>query len=998
MRATTICGALVLALLVPLGLEAQQPATGQVNGTITSAESGQPVPSVQISIRGTRLGAITNADGRYRILNVPAGSQVLQTASIGYTAMEQPIVVIADSAITVNFSIASRSTVLGKVVVVGYGQTQRQEEITSAVKAVTADEFIKGPALDIGSAIAGKVPGLVVNTPSGNPRGDTEISLRGVTTIQGSRNPLILVDGVPGNLETVPTEDIASITVMKDGSAAAVYGSRASNGVILVTTKRHTGGKPTIRYDGYASYQTIYNAPDFLDAADYRRLIAEGYAFEDLGGNTDWQDAMLRNPVSYRHNLSLSGGDANTNYTASVNYENAEGIFIRSDNREVTGRGNIRQSMFDGKLQADLNIVSRTSSAFVGPSFDGAWRQALIRNPTDRLKDDNGMWQERGTYMYTNPIGLIEENNGETEQRNTRMHATVTFRPIEVFQISLMGGTTRSSSLTGSATTFRHVNTTQSGQNGTASRSTSSGLDKILELVGSYDDSFGNNNIAVIGGYSYQDEMNESFNAFNRGFPTDLFGYNSLGSGQALTSGEASMGSGKDSYTLIGFFSRVNYDWQNRFLVTGSVRYEGNSRFGAGNKWGVFPGVSAGWRLTEESFMQGLPFDDLKLRAGYGVTGIAPSSSYLSLTSYNYGARFFYNGQWVQGLAPARNPNPDLKWEEKHEVNVGLDFSMWDSRLSGSFDAYRRDTKDMLYNYSVPVPPNLFGSILANVGNMRNEGLEGELTYEVLRGGDLRWTSSLNASTNRNKLVSLSNQTYQTVSGFTTGGTGEPIQQSTHRVDVGKKLGNFYGFESVDIDDNGEWIVLDSIGERIPIDDATDTDRRILGNGIPKYFAGWNNTVRFGNLDFSANMRGAFGFQILNFQRMYYENPTILHYNMLKSAFKPVYGKRQADGSPRTVDYDLAYVSYYVEDGDYWKLDNATLGYTIPTGLLGRASSVVSNARVYLSGRNLFTITGYKGMDPEVPFAGNNSLTPSSDSRDTYPTTRSFTFGMTLGF
>ena len=994
MRAKTICGALVFSLLVPLGLAAQQPGTGQVTGTITSAESGQPVPSVQVSIRDTRLGAITNADGRFRILNVPAGSHVLQTASIGYTALEQPIVVIADSSITVNFSIASRSTVLGKVVVVGYG-TQRQEEITGAVSSADTADFIKGPARDAASLIAGKIPGLVVNTPSGNPTSGTEISLRGTTTIQGNRNPLILVDGIPGGLSTVPAEDIASITVLKDGSAAAVYGSRASNGVILVTTKRHSGGKPTIRYDAYTSYQTIYNRPDFLTASDYRRLIVDGYGFQDLGNSTDWMDEMLRNPLSYRHNLSLSGGDANTNYTASVNYENTEGIMIRSDNREITGRGNIRQAMFDGKLQADLNIVSRTQSNFSGAGYNGAWRQALIRNPTDRMLDDDGMWQERGTYMYTNPIGLIKEVNGEFESRNTRMHGTVTFRPIDVFQVSLMGGTTRSSSMGGSATTFRHVSTTQSGQNGTAGMDAGESLDRILELTGTYDDAFGDHNVALLGGYSYQDSEDRGFSASNRGFPTDLFGYAALGEGEALNEGEADMDSDRSSDRLIGFFSRLNYDWQNRFLVTGTVRYEGNSRFGADHKWGLFPGISAAWRLTEEGFMQGLPFDDLKIRAGYGVTGIAPTSSYLSLTSYEYNSRMLYNGEWVQGLRPARNPNPNLKWEEKHEVNVGVDFSLWESRLTGSLDAYRRDTKDMLYNYSVPVPPNLFGSILANVGNMRNEGLEGELTYDVFSGPRLRWTTSVNGSTNRNKLVSLSNEIYQTSSGYTIGGTGEPIQQSTHRVDVGKKIGNFYGFESVDIDDNGVWVVLDSAGERISIEDANDNDRRVLGNGIPKYYAGWNNSVRFGNFDFSANMRGAFGYQILNYQRLYYENPTILQYNMLKSAFDPVYGKRKADGTPRTVNYNLAYVSYYVEDGDYWKLDNATLGYSIPARLLGRTSSVVSNARVYLSGRNLLTLTGYKGMDPEVSSSG---LEPGRDQRDAYPTTRMFTFGLTLGF
>ena len=991
MRTRMISATLLFSLLVPLTVLAQ--GTGQVTGTVTSA-AGQPVPSVQVRIRGTALGGITTSEGRYRILNVPAGSHVLQTISIGYNPIEQPIIVVADSTIVVDLRIESRSTVLGDVVVVGYG-TQRREEITSAVSSIDTSNFIPGPARDAASLIAGKIPGLAVTTPSGNPTAGSQISLRGHTTIQGSTNPLVLIDGVPGNLSTLPPEDIASITVLKDGSAAAVYGSRASNGVILVTSKRHSGGKPTIRYDAYTGYQTIYNRPDFLTAADYRRLKAEGYGFQDLGGNTDWMGSLLRNPLSQRHNVALSGGDASTNYSASLNYENTEGILLRSDYREVTGRANIRHSMYEGKLEADLNLVSRTQDFFSGPDYNWAWRQAIIRNPTDSMRTADGAWRERGTYMYYNPLGLVMEHDGESENRTTRMHGTLTFRPIDVLRLSLMGGTTRSSSMHGNATTFRHVETTQSGRNGTAFRSTGAGLERILELTGTFENRYGDHDVTVLGGYSYQDNEDESFSAFNRGFPTDLFGYNALESGTALTEGQATMNSDKSSNKLIGFFSRVNYDWQNRFLLMGTLRYEGDSRFGADHKWGMFPGVSAGWRLTEESFMEGLPFDDLRLRAGYGVTGIAPNQSYLSLASYSYGARVLYQGNWVRGLAPSRNANPDLKWEEKHEVNIGVDFAMFDSRLNGAIDVYRRDTKDMLYNYSVPVPPNLFGSQRANVGNMRNEGLEGELSYEVFESPRFQWTTSVNGSTNRNKLVSLSNRQFRTSDAFFEGHTGEPIQQTTHRIEVGGKIGNFYGFKSVDIDAAGEWIVLDSAGVRIPIDSAGSQDRRVLGNGIPKYYAGWNNTARFGNFDFSANMRGAFGFQILNFQRMYYENPKILQYNMLRSAFNPVYGKRKADGSPLTVNYDLAYVSYYIEDGDYWKLDNATIGYTLGERTRGLLSGVVTNARVYLSGRNLLTLTGYKGMDPEVNTSG---LAPGNDSRDTYPTTRMFTAGVTVSF
>ena len=347
----------------------------------------------------------------------------------------------------------------------------------------------------------------------------------------------------------------------------------------------------------------------------------------------------------------------------------------------------------------------------------------------------------------------------------------------------------------------------------------------------------------------------------------------------------------------------------------------------------------------------------------------------------------------MQGLAPARNPNPNLRWEEKRELNNGIDYSLFNSRLNGSVDVYRRETHDMLYNYSVPVPPYLFGNILANVGSMRNSGVEAQLSYDVLRGKNLRWTTSANWSKNTNRLLTLSNETFQPSSDCTTlGGTGEPIQVSTHQMCVGQQIGNFYGWKSVDIDDKGVWVVLDSSGNRISVANAKPRDRRVIGNGIPKQYAAWNNTVRYGNFDLDVNMRGAFKFQILNYQRMYYENPTIIQYNMLKSAFDPVYGKRP-------VNYSLAYVSYYIENGDFWKIDNATLGYTLPQRLLAHFGGNVQSARVYLSGRNLVTFTGYKGMDPEVPLSvGGSFLTPGIDNRDQYPTTRTFTGGMTIQF
>ena len=989
MRTRTIGCALLLGLLLPLAGQAQ--ATGRITGVVTS-EDGRAVPNAQVTVQTTSFRALTDTAGRYRIANVPPGQYSVRATSLGHSAQVTTVAVTEGGTATADFKLPVLAAMLSQVVVVGYGE-QRRGEITGAVANVTADEFVQGPARDAASVLAGKVAGLGVITPTGDPRRGTEIQLRGVTTIQGVRSPLVLVDGIPGSLETVPASDIEAISVLKDGSAAAVYGSRASNGVLLITTKRHTGGKPTMRYDGYASRQSIYKRPDFLNAADYRRLKTQGFAFEDLGSSTDWQSQILRSPVGQQHTFSIGGGESATSYTGSVTYLKDEGIFLRSDNQEVTARGSLHHSMFDGKLDGDLQFVNRTQDYFDGPDYNWIWRQALIRNPTDQVRAADGSWQERGTYMYQNPVGLIDEQNGKYEGRDTRLHGMMTVRPMDQLRLSLTGGASRSSAMRGNATTFQHVNTTLNGQGGTAFRRSDAGEERILEGTGTYTNSFRGHSATLLGGYSYQDFVDEYFQANNYQFPTDLFGYDALQRGTALTEGKAGLLSDKSAYKLIGFFSRLNYDWQNRFLFMASVRHEGNSRFGADHKWGTFPAVSAAWRLSEEGLVKKLPFiNDLKLRAGYGVTGIAPDRSYLSLTSYAYGNKFLSNGQWVQGLAPARNPNPNLRWEEKHEINTGLDFSMLGSRLTGVVDVYRRETKDMLYNYSVPVPPYLFNSILANVGTMRNSGVEAQLSYDVIRGSRVRWTTSANWSRNNNLLLTLSNETFQPSSDCVTlGGTGEPIQVSTHRMCVGAPIGNFYGWKSVDIDANGEWIVLNKNNQPIPIRQATSNDRQVLGNGLPKQYAAWSNTVRVGDFDFDLNMRGAFKFQILNFLRMYYENPKILQYNMLRSAFDNVYGKRP-------VNYDLAYVSYYVENGDYWKIDNATLGYTIPPRLLGRFVSGVTGARIYISGRNLLTITGYKGMDPEVTTTAGGGLTPGNDSRDWYPTTRMFTTGITVSF
>jgi TonB-dependent starch-binding outer membrane protein SusC len=986
---TTMVAALALAAAVPV--RAQD--TGQIHGTVTDSVSGQPVPLAVVTVAGTNLSATVQSNGQFDLANVPAGRAVVRIQRLGFSPAQRTVAITGGATTTLDVRLVAAAVSLSSVVAIGYG-TENREQITSAVASISDSNFVQAPALDAASLVKDKVAGLVVTTPTGDPTARNEVMLRGINTIDGSRSPLVLVDGIPGDLDTVSPKDIASISVLKDASAAAIYGSRASNGVILITTKQYHGAAPTIRYDAYVSQQSLYNTPGFLTATDYRRMIGQGVPFQDMGSNTNWENQVLRSPVSSRHNVTVMGGSENNSYTGSLDYENTQGVFNRSDNKSITGRLSVDQRMYNDKLETNFEILNRIHDNFAGPSYPYAWRQALIRNPTDQVYDSTGAIQERSGYFYDNPVGIIQTDNGQNEDRDLRLHATVTLRPVSGLNLSLLAGTERGESQYGEATTFQNTATTKSGLDGTAYRSASSNISHIVQGTGTYTGAIGHQDFTVLGGYQYEDFEGDNFNAYNYGFPTDLFGSNALQQGSALSDGQATMRSGKSSNTLIGFFSRVNYDWDNRFLLMGSVRYEGNSRFGANHKWGLFPAVSAGWQLANESFVQhALPWvNALKLRAGYGVTGIAPRSSYLSLTSYSYGSKFLYNGTWVEGLAPSSNPNPDLRWEQKAETNVGVDFAAFDSRLSGSFDVYQADNRNMLYNYSVPVPPNLFGTILANVGHMQNRGMEFSVDWAVIRRPQLTWTTSANWSTNTNKLVSLSNSTYQTTDNFSTGYTGEPIQQSTHRVQIGWPIGNFWGWKSVGVDSSGAFMVLDSTGNTIPILQAKESDKRVLGNGLPKDYVAWNNTVRFHAFDLNVGMHGAFRYQILNFMRMFYENTKVTQYNMLKSAYNKAYGNR-------TVAGDLTYVSYYIENGDFWKLDNVTLGYTVPARLLGRAGSALSGARLYVSGSNLLTLTGYKGMDPEVTTLGSSdNLSPGDDSRDQYPTTRTFTLGLSVKF
>lgn len=963
----------------------------KVRGVIKD-ETGEPIIGATVRVKGQSEGTVSDFDGNFT-LDVTDGN-TLQISYIGYQTQEFAV------GKQHHFSIVLEEDkkILNEVVVIGYG-TQKKGDITSSVGSVKSEDFTAGAINDAGQLIQGKIAGLSVTNPSGNPVGGTEISLRGNTTILGaSTNPLILIDGVPGDFNTVAPEDIESIDVLKDGSAAAIYGSRGTNGVVLITTKKSKGNNINeVQYSGYLSLSTIAKKPDFCDADDYRQQIKDGLrdAAWDLGDNTNWIDAITRTGLSHVHNISFKGGNAQTNYIFNVNYRNLQGIFKRSDKEEFQGRAEVNHSMFDDKLRFNFQLLGNQTGYTAtsdGGSFNTySWRQALIHNPTEPIKNADGSWHENtGIFNYDNPVSRIYECDGEQKVSQTHFSSNITLTPIKELTFNALFSYDKINQEGGYYETKKHISNVRDGMNGYASTGGSSTVTKLVELTAQFHKNFGDHTIQALAGYSYQESTYSNQYERNYNFPTDLYSWHNIGVGQALKEGLGTEYSYWLDTNLIGFFGRLNYNYKNRYLLMASVRHEAASQLAGTEKpWGTFPSVSLGWRITEENFMKNQKvFDDIKLRAGYGVTGSQPSQSFLGVPLLGYGDYYLYNGQWIRALQPTQNSNDKLKWEEKHEYDIGADFSILNYRLNVSVDWYYRLIKGLLYDYSVPSPPNLYTTTRANVGEMSNNGLEIMVNAIPVQTKDFKWETTITFSTNSNKLKSLSNDLYQTSSDyFMTGWIEEPIKTESHIVRIGHKVGDIYGFKVVDVDESGKWIYLDKNGNRVNYDDFTHSfeDKQILGNGVPKWYLGFNNQFRYKNFDLAINMRGAFGFQIMNGMRMFYENRSRQDWNRLRSAYDKVFGKAVLN----TLCSE-EFNSYYVENGDYWKIDNITLGYSF-----SKINKWIKTLRLYASVNNAITITGYKGIDPEVSTSG---LAPSYDNRDSYPHTRAFTFGMNVTF
>ena len=960
-----------------------------ISGKVVDSK-GESIIGANIMEKGTSNGTITDFDGNFS-LNVSAKS-VLQISYIGYKTQEIPVSQLKAGAV---ITLKEDTEVMDEVVVIGYG-TQRKGDVTSAIASVKAEDFTVGKVGDAADLIKGKVAGLSIAKGSGDPNATSAIRLRGVISVNGSTTPLILIDGVEGDLSTVAPENIEAIDVLKDASAAAIYGTRGANGVILITTK--TGKREahtTASYSGYVSASQFGKKLDFMTAEDVR---AGKTNFTDKGYDTDWLDAISRTGFTHNHNFNISGGKKQTTYSADFTYRKEDGVIMNTYAEDIRMRFDVSHWMLNDMLKVNLNMVKKwhKNSATNATATDQSniYRQAIARNPTAPIYNEDGSYNEDfGVNYYYNPVGMLEERLGNYTYEETRAAGNITFEPIKGWQTNLMLATSRFGAHDKGYNTSDYYGNQLNQWTGYAYHTNSESFQNNLELTSKYDLNVGKHRMNAMVGYSYQYYKYEQNYANNYNFPTDFFQWNNLGIGQALKEGKAGMGSSASENTLIGFFARVSYAYDNRYNLLVSVRREGSSKFGDNNKWGTFPSASLGWTISNEEFMKGITWlNNLKLRAGFGITGVIPNDPYISLTKYAYGSSYYYSdGKWLPGLSVSSNPNPDLRWEKSTEFNVGLDWSVLDNRLGGSIDVYNKKTTDLLFWYTVPTPPNLFNSTLANAGSVRNQGIEVAVNAVPVRTKDFEWKTVVTVSANKNKLLSLSNDMYESNSFMDTGGLGEPISISTHRMEEGRALGEFYGLKSVGVSENGLFLIEKPDGEVVEFSNdqlKNDEYRQYLGSGLPKVYLGWTNNLSYKNWDLSMQFTSQLGFKILNEPRAFYENNSIA-YNRLKSVEEAPYGGQYtlSSSQPQT------FVSYYLEDGDFLKLTNLTIGYTFP---IKKNNKYIKGVRAYLSGDNLFCITGYSGLDPEL-----SNWYPTSagiDARDKYPSIRSFTFGLNLTF
>ena len=932
-----------------------------VRGTVKDA-SGEPLIGVTVQIQGTSSGTVTDMDGRFGLENVPANA-VLDFSYVGM----QPQSVAVNGRSTIDITMREDVAALDEVVVVGYG-TQLRREVTGSIANVSEKDFNKGITQTAADLLQGKVAGLVITSGSGDITSGQTIRLRGTSSLTGSSAPFVVIDGVPGmDLNSVAPQDIESISVLKDASATAIYGSRSASGVILVTTKKGKADQTMVDYNGFIGISDVTNVPEVLSAKEYRDYTSShniNTAGMDLGADTNWFDEIMRTGFSQNHNISLSGGGKNSNYRASFSYFDLQGV-VKDNSLQ---RYNLRMTFNQKALKDMLNIsiTGSVSTRDYSPTDTRNFVLAYNMLPVVPVKNADGSWYDTQEYDQGNPVRNIEYNSRLNKGGRYFGNIYAELKPFEGFTASLRLHKERANNDYG----LYYNSQTERGRNeqGFAQRTNSTWDKELLETTVNYETQVNDHKMTLLGGYSYEDNYYQNSGAQNRQFVTDFFGYNNLQAGENLRPSD--VWSGKNMTRLISFFGRATYNYKMRYLFEASVRRDGSSKFGANHKWATFPSFSAAWRMNEESFLADVKaLDELKLRVGYGTSGNQEGiDPYQSLQLYGASGQYYDNGKWYRAYQISQNANPDLKWEETSMLNVGLDFSFLNSRISGTFEYYDKRTDDLLYTYQVPVPPYLFNEMLANVGSMSNKGVEFLLTGDIIRKPDLRWTASLNLAHNKNEITKLSSDKFSTTSiktgsAWIRGGS----DNTTHIVEEGRPVGTFYGWLCYGLDEEGHYILDDMIDGNAGL---TNDDRTYIGDAQPKLTYGISNNISWKNWELNFFFRGVYGNDVLNFSKMSYATTQWLPgANVLKQALT-----LGLNDSPK-------YSSFYIEKGSFVKLDNASLSYNFNVSKW----NYINRLRVYVTGQNLFTITNYTGLDPEVNMEG---LDPGVEGREYHPKAR----------
>lgn len=993
----------MLTIFLSLIITVAQAQQTQIRGTVKDSK-GAAVPSATVSIKGTRSSAITDANGNFSI-NAKDGD-VLVITSVSFESTEIKVGATASYDIVMNASAAT----LSDVVVVGYGKASRKN-LSSSVSTIRPEDMNKGAISDVGQLLQGKVAGVNI-TASGDPNRAAAVILRGASTLNSSQGPFYVIDGIPGaDIATVAPDDIASIDILKDAAATAIYGNRAANGVIIISTKKGRKGQSLVTYSGYVGTEKVSRELDMMDATQLRAFVTKNnLAFtpaDDKGANTNWQKEIEKSSAfSHNHNISLSGGGEHTTYNASVNYLSKEGILKNSDLTRVIARIALEQTALNDKVKFGINVTNSNSSANDIPYRNTVLLQSALYLPVSPIKNADGTYFENFIKTgYYNPVAML--NNA---QMNTKYNLLIgSFNT----QVKLPFGLTYDLNLSYQNSNYLYGSyldkyftskynsmydnpdpgygghTLQAfGTNGQATRSSFQDRKKVLETFLTWDKKIGMHSINMVVGYSWQDDViGDGFQITTSNFPVDNTSYNNLTLSSPSTYGSGlyfGAGGAYQHTRLISDFARLNYNYKEKYLLQGSIRRDGSSVFGKNNQWGYFPSVGAAWRIDREDFMKNQTiFSDLKLRASYGVTGNASGfNAYTAqFISGNLGT-YYYNGVGLTtAYGPTQAANFDLKWEKTATTNIGLDFAILKGKLTGSLDWYDKNTTGMIYGYRVDPILVPSGRITANGGSINNKGIELSLSATPVKTNDFSWSSSLNLAHNKNEITKLTNPLFiggDSVSvSFPEGGgqSGSSLQL----LKEGHPLGQFFTLEYAGKNSAGisQFVAANGSLTTTP----TRADYRYAGNAQPKLIMGWSNTVRYKDFDFNLFIRGVFGNKIFNATRADLFRPTTaMSTNILVDAEN----ESPADGNA------YKYSTRFIESGNYIRFDNATLGYNIK-GI----SRFIKSMRAYASVNNLFVITKFTGVDPEVNQGG---IAPGVDYNNFYPKTRTVLVGVNVSF